>query len=162
MDALSILKMSQANTPIAVEITFIDSRDAKTVRIQGTVKVDDLVPVTQESSDEQALIDAFRARLHHIGEWEREHFPCWSSRITHDLFKLLGPGKSNNLAFTVKEIVLATHFSERAIRQQINRFESHGWIHRGKNKSDKRNSHILPSQKLKDAYWHWLSLHLAK
>lgn len=162
MDALSILKMSQMNTPIAVKITFIDSRDAKTVRIHGTVEADDLMQITQESDDQQALIDAFKTRLHHIEAWEREHFPPWSSRITQELFKLLGPGKSNNIGFTVKEIVLAMNCSERAIRQQLNRFESHGWIHRGKNMSDKRNSHILPSQKLKDAYWHWLSLHLAK
>lgn len=100
------------------------------------------------------------SRLRNIEKWEKKHFPHYTPRICLELFKLLGEGKPENKPFTVKEIVLATGFSERAVRGQLSRFHAHKWIERRKNEEDRRNSHIQPTETLKLAYQNWLSLHL--
>ena len=133
------------------------------LRLNGTLEVDDgggmLTPMP---SDIQQANHTIVARLHRIHEWERNHFPHWTPKISHELFRMLGQGKTDDKAYTVKEIVHATGFSERAIRKQLDRFEAHGWITRGRNHLDRRNSHIQPSESLKAAYLEWLKLHVSE
>jgi hypothetical protein len=62
-------------------------------------------------------------------------------------------------ASTVKEIVLATGYTERAIRKQLQRFGEHGWITRTQSDVDRRNEHIHPTEEFKKDYAYWLMLH---
>jgi DNA-binding MarR family transcriptional regulator len=64
-----------------------------------------------------------------------------------------------NHANTVKEIVLATGYSERAIRKQLQRFGEHGWITRTQSDVDRRNAHIQPTELFRVDCACWLMLH---
>lgn len=148
---------------MTVSLQFHYPEETGFLRLNGTLEVDDgaecSIPLPVDTRISNHLIIA---RLQRIHDWERAHFPHWSPKISHELFKMLGQGKPDQKAYTVKEIVHATGFSERAIRKQLDRFETHGWITRGKNHLDLRNSHIQPSEALKRAYQDWLTLHVTE
>lgn len=152
----------RGSIPVTVNLQFHRPDEAGFLSLKGILEVAEgelsPSPTTGRAVDSnQGIV----SRLQRIQEWERTHFPHWTPKISHELFKMLGQGKLEDKAFTVKEIVHATGFSERAIRKQLDRFESHGWITRGRNHLDRRNSHIQPSDALKKAYQEWLSLHVS-
>ena len=157
---MPISKNPKKNGPIRVNLSLHYPEESGSVMLEGLLEFTEPQSQFSDSALSRNHRQALVHRLQRIHDWEREHFPNWTPRISHELFKLLGEGKPGERAYTVKEIVHATGFSERAVRKQLDRFESHGWITRGKNDLDRRNSHIQPSETLKSAYQNWLSLHL--
>lgn len=153
----------EGSVPVTVSLQIHYPDETGYLRLNGTLEIadgsfsSDHIPGTANNSAYDII-----ARLQRIHDWERENFPHWSPKIGHELFKMLGQGKPDEKAYTVKEIVHATGFSERAIRKQLDRFEAHGWITRGRNHLDRRNSHIQPSDTLKSAYRDWLALHISR
>lgn len=144
--------------PVLVSLELQQPGEFGTVVLRGEMRfVEQAESDTTASTSRKKLIH----RLRNIERWEQTHFPHYTPRICLELFKLLGEGKPDGRPYTVKEIVLATGFSERAVRGQLSRFEAHDWIERQKNQMDRRNSHIQPSDALKSAYHNWISLHLA-
>ena len=150
-------------SPVLVHLSIQFPGEDKSYQLSGTMDASEVGWLNRKSSPSlQPDFNAVIERVDRIHEWERENFPNWTPRISHVLFKLLGEGKADSKAYTMKEIIHATGFSERAIRKQLEKFEMHGWLIRGKNNHDRRNSHIEPSDSLRDAYLEWLSLHMAQ
>ena len=156
MEKLFRLQNQAIGDPIDIEITFRHPYTDQPIRISGTVGI---VP------DEKAVVDpplpvmGLQDRLQRIREWERKNLPQSGSRITQDLFRHLGLQADHNKGSTIKEIVHATGYSERAIRLQLQRFTERGWITRTQSSVDRRNAHIQPTEQLKLDYLSWLMLH---
>lgn len=153
----------KGSVPVTVNLQLHYPEETGYLHLNGTLEIVDgqlkrASPIEDPTSSNHTIV----ARLHRIHEWERHHFPHWTPKIGHELFKMLGQEKPDEKAYTVKQIVHATGFSERAIRKQLDRFEAHGWIIRGRNHLDRRNSHIQPSESLKAAYLEWLKLHVSE
>ena len=158
-DQTNVMKASSKNLKVA--ITMLDGDSGMPLTLHGLMEIsENNLPLIKSMASSSHQAEALKDRLQRIYEWERANLPQWTPRISHQLFRLFGDRKPNNHAFTVKEIVYATGFSERAIRKQLACFEAQGWIIRGQNVHDRRNSHIKPSNELKIAYEQWLSLHL--
>lgn len=152
----------KGSVPVTVNLQFHHPGEPGYLHLSGTLEIiDGHISKPSQSKDAAPTHHIIVARLHRIHEWERHHFPHWTPKISHELFRMLGQGKPDAKAYSVKEIVHATGFSERAIRKQLDRFEAHGWIIRGRNHLDRRNSHIQPSESLKAAYLEWLKLHMS-
>jgi DNA-binding MarR family transcriptional regulator len=145
-----------AGDPIEIEITFRHPHTDQPIRISGTVGIhpEETHPAVPSQTD-PGLLD----RLQRIREWERKNLPQWGSRIAQDLFRYLGAHAEKHHASTVKEIVLATGYSERAIRKQLHRFGEHGWITRTQSDVDRRNAYIQSTERFRVDYAYWLMLH---
>ena len=153
-----IEEMSAGEESVLVSLQLQSLSDLGTIVLRGEMFVvdDPEKDVSASFTDRRKLI----GQLKEIQKWEKKHFPHWTPRICLELFKLLGEGKPDSKPYTVKEIVLATGFSERAVRTQLSRFENNNWIERKKNHLDRRNSHIQPRDELRVVYMEWLRLHL--
>jgi len=155
-----ITTMKSGSKRLKVAITMLDGESSLPLTLHGMMEItESQMALTQGITSSSHQIKALIDRLQRIHDWEYSHLPHWTPRLSHELFRLLGGGKPNDQAFTVKEIVHATGFSERAVRKQLASFEAHGWITKGQNHLDRRNTHIKPSAQMKDAYQYWLSLH---
>lgn len=156
MEKLFRLQNQVAGDPIEIEITFRHPRTDQPIRISGTVGIlpEEIHPAAPFQTD-PGLLD----RVQRIREWERKNLPQWGSRIAQDLFRYLGTHTEPHHASTVKEIVLATGYSERAIRKQLQRFGEHAWITRTRSEADRRNAHIQPTTRFRKDYANWLLLH---
>ena len=156
MEKLLTLQNQVAGDAIEIEITFRHPHTDQPIRISGMVGIlpEETYP-TAPSQTDPGLLD----RLQRIREWERKNLPQWGSRIAQDLFRYLGTHTEPHHASTVKEIVLATGYSERAIRKQLQRFGEHGWITRTQSDVDRRNAHIQTTERFRVDYACWLMLH---
>jgi Transcriptional regulators len=155
VEKLFTLQNQVAGDPIEIEITFRHPHTDQPIRISGTVGIHpEATHPAAPSQADPGLLD----RLQRIREWERKNLPQWGSRIAQDLFRYLGTHTEPHHASTVKEIVLATGYSERAIRKQLQRFVEHGWITRTQSDVDRRNAHIQPTERFRVDYAHWLML----
>jgi DNA-binding MarR family transcriptional regulator len=157
MEKIYTLQNTHTGDPIKIEITFHEQADSRAIQLRSNVGIHqgNTERDTATSLPEHDLL----LRLERIRHWERQHLPQWNSQITHDIFRLMGAGHPKGDAYTIKQVVHATGCSERALRQQLRRFEDHGWITRVKSDQDKRNSHVYPTEALKEAYQQWLQLH---
>lgn len=156
MEKLFTLQNQVAGDPIEIEITFRHPHTDQPIRISGTVGIhpeEDHQPRPQQQNPE--LLN----RVQRIRNWERKNLPQWESRISQDLFRYLGSNAERDHGSTVKEIVIVTGYSERAIRQQLKKFAEHGWITRTQSEADKRNASIMPTESFKVDYDYWLLLH---
>jgi DNA-binding MarR family transcriptional regulator len=160
MEKIYTLQNNLTGDPIKIEITFLDQEDSRAIQLRSNVRLSQESPgvtAALKRPDREILV-----RLEQIRNWERRNFPQWNSQITHDIFRLLGAGHPKGDAYTIKQVVHATGCSERALRNQIKRFEEHGWVTRAKSVTDKRNSHVYPTPALKEAYQQWLQLHQSR
>lgn len=153
--------VKKASIPVTVSLQIHHPEETGFLRIDGTLEIaEGLIPSLNLGTQTRPAHHPVVARMQRIWDWEREHFPHWTPKISHELFRMLGQEASDGKAYTVKEIVHVTGFSERAIRKQLDRFEAHGWITRGRNHLDRRNCHIQPTDGLMTAYQEWLTLHI--
>jgi len=147
-----------SDDPIQIEITLLHPSNDQPIKIQGVVGIKPQPEITEVGLDgfkDHVLLD----RLARINAWEQRNLPNPSSRIAVVLFRLLGTGNLQDRIYTMKQVVHATGYSERAIRQLLVKFEQHGWIERKQGDQDKRNTFIYPTAAIKTAYQAWLRLH---
>jgi DNA-binding MarR family transcriptional regulator len=161
MSGMTSSKDDDKTTKVVVQLSIKYPGDLGTIQLSGTLDASDAPEsIPQLMIPSRMDINNALKRLEMIHDWERLNFPHWTPKIGIVLFKLLGEGKRESKGYTMKEIIHATGFSERAIRKQLDRFEANGWLIRGKNNHDRRNNHIEPSESLRKAYLEWLSLHI--
>ena len=140
---------------LQIEITLTRPGSNTSVTFKGQVELDSgLSPKRRMTkSRRNGVID----KVEMLTAWEQRNIPYPHSRIAFLLFKLLG-SSSERKTLTVKQVVLASGCSERAVRKILNKFEEHGWVSKKRSHSDRRNTFVEPTKALNDAYAAWCAI----
>ena len=99
------------------------------------------MPKTQSS---QTI--AFIKRVRSIRAWEDANLPVTSGRMSVDLFIKIADACSQGEVLTIKSLVSSLNYSERGIRQGLDRFIEAGFCEIIDLESDKRSKVIAGTQ----------------
>ena len=154
MECLELMSISNEDH-LDVEITIQHPHMPMTLCMKGSLRVVARHPLQHQATGKINI----NRQLQTISGWERAHLPYPTSRIARELFIMLGHGSFHDKPLTVKNIVLTTGYSERAIRQQLRQFETDGWIKRTRGIQDKRNITIESTENLQCIFRQWLDQH---
>jgi hypothetical protein len=80
----------------------------------------------------------FPTLVRNVRTWEDSHLPLSQSRISFDLFMLIGQSAVTSRPLTLKELFNSLNYSERGVRYVLEQFIDGGWCEIIGHEKDKR------------------------
>jgi DNA-binding MarR family transcriptional regulator len=93
-----------------------------------------------------------------LNDWCRANLPTDGSPIAHELSLHIVMRFDSNPTLGLKQLYSTVPYSEPQLRRHLRRLEQENWVLVRADPVDARNRHVLPTEKMLDAYANYFSL----